>query len=239
MQKKISPHRLISFLEIHKITRRQRAKMVNWILEVLKIFESSLETAFRAVLCLDLFLKCLKTPLRAKELHLLGVVCIFISSKLSETRSISMRQLIRDIGKFQFSVREIKDMEMRILTTVNFNINLPTIWCFGNLLVESLELPEFCAGVVGRYAELFQKMFLFSYDILNVFSFEQLAGFSLVISLKLFEYTHKGFCPQKFNSQVLQLVNMGKIDLLANLNFLRDFVSSFGEKFPFNTVNKP
>ena len=228
--------RLISFLEMHSISRRQRAKMVNWVLEVLKIFESSQETAFRAVYLMDLYLKNQKTPMQTKELHLLGGVCIFIASKLSETSNISMVQLVRDVGKFQFAAHEIRAQELHILQTINFQINLPTIWSLGSLVLECLDLPQFCKDLVGRYACLFQKMFLFSYDILNVYSFDQLAGFSLVISLKLFEYTHKGFCPQKFNSDVLEMVQMEKIGLLENLNFLRDFVSKFGDKFPFNTI---
>ena len=177
--------------------------------------------------------------MHTKELHLLGIVSIFIASKLSETSNISMVQLVRDVGKFQFTAHEIKANGLHILQTVNFEINLPTIWSLGSLVLECLDLPQFCKDLVGRYAFLFQKMFLFSYDILNVYSFDQLAGFSLIISLKLFEYTHKGFCPQQYNSEVLELVEMEKIGLLENLNFLRDYVSKFGDKFPFSTIKNP
>ena len=238
MKTKINSQRLISFLEIHKISKRQRAKMVNWILEVLKIFNCSSETAFRAVYCLDFYLKCKKNALQTKDLHLLGIVSIFIASKLSETKTISMEQLIRDIGKGQFTEEEIKKKEQHFLLTVGFRINMPSIWEYGNLLLQCLDLPDFCKESIGRYSELFQKMFLFSYDILNVFTFDQLAGFSLVISLKLFEFTRKGFSAQEFNYQILKLSNIEKTNLLENLNFLRDYVSRFSEKFPFSSIKE-
>jgi hypothetical protein len=239
MTNKIHSQRLISFLEIHKISKRQRAKMVNWIIEVLKIFEHSTETAFRAVLCLDMYLKYQKQTLQTKDLHLLGIVAIFIASKLSETQNISMLQLTRDIGKGQFTEEQIREKEKHFLMTLNFKISLPTIWSFGNYVLECLELPVYCKDIVSRYSELFQQMFLFSYDILNVYTFDQLAGFSIIIALKLFEFTHKGFSAQEFNYHVLEMSNIEKSNLLENLNFLRDYVSRFSESFPFNNIKKP
>lgn len=238
MRRKLGTQRLISFLEIHKISRRQRAKMVNWILEVLKIFEHGPETAFRAVLCLDLYLKHQKNSLTTKDLHLLGVVSIFIASKLSETRNISMLQLTRDIGKGQFTEDQIREKERHFLMTVGFNINLPSIWTFGTYILSCLDVPDFCRNIITRYSELFQQMFLFSYDILNVYAFDQLAGFSIIIALKLFEFTHKGFLAQQFNYFVLEMADIKKIDLVENLNFLRDFVSKFAESFPFNKIKQ-
>lgn len=210
--------------------------MVNWILEVLKIFEHGTETAFRAVLCMDLYLKHQKSSLSTKDLHLLGVVSIFIASKLSETQNISMLQLTRDIGKGQFTQEQIREQERHFLLTVGFKVNLPTIWNFGAYILGCLDVPEFCRETVSRYSELFQKMFLFSYDILNVYAFDQLAGFSVIIALKLFEFTHKGFSAQQFNYFVLELADVKKSDLVENLNFLRDFVSKFAETFPFNNI---
>ena len=71
-------------LENHSVNERLRAKMMDWMIEVLKIYSQREETIFRAFYLLDYFL--LKSPdsIQAKNLHLLGTVCLMIASKNQE-----------------------------------------------------------------------------------------------------------------------------------------------------------
>lgn len=236
MKQRVKQNRMISFLEIHSITKRQRAKMVDWMLEVMRLFQQTSETIFRAIFILDLYFKRRKNPINTNELHLLGVVSIFIASKLCEVRPLKLKNVLDEICKSKFSKAEILKWEKEILSVVMFDINSSTINTFSKTLIEILDFPEVCKDSIAKHALLLQKMFLYNYDILNVFTYDQLAMYSLIISLKLFEFTHKGFSAQKFNSKLLKLIQVRKQEILGNLNFLRDFASGFKNVYTFNNL---
>lgn len=236
MQSRSKNKRLISFLEIHSITKKQRSKAINWMMEIHRIFSQSDETLFRSIFIMDLYLKKNKKTIDSSELQLICIVSIFISSKLSESHQIRMKNVLDNIGKGKYSKKQIIDKEKEIFSLVFACINQPTMnTLFGNIL-EVLGLPEFVKLNLQANSILLQKMFLYSYDILNVFTFEQLAVYSLVISLKLYEFGHKGFIAQKFTGKILKLVDDDKDNIIGNLNLLRDFASSFKIKFPYSNL---
>lgn len=76
--------KLPNFLDKHGVNERLRAKMFDWMIEVLKIYQQKEETIFRAFYLMDYFLwKCVeKVP--GKKLHLVGTVCLMMASKNTE-----------------------------------------------------------------------------------------------------------------------------------------------------------
>ena len=228
---------MTSFLKHHKISEHKRAKMINWILKVMRIFNQSDETAFRAIYLLDLYFSREQKSISSSELYLLGIIAIFSASKLSETKSISMSQLIKLIGKNQFTIEEIQTKEKYFLMTIGFNLNHPTMNNISNLLLENLDLPLSCKDHVLKYSALFQKMFLHSYDISSEFYLLDLAGLSIIIALKLFAYSNKRFSGHQFYSKIMSLLNLSKKEILSNLSFFRDYISCFKDSFKFSCLN--
>jgi hypothetical protein len=147
-----------------------------------------------------------------------------------------MKNVLDNIGKGKYSKKQIIDKEKEIFSLVFSGMNQPTMnTLFGNIL-RVLGLPQFVQSNLENNSVLLQKMFLYSYDVLNVFTFEQLAVYSLVISLKLYEFGHKGFTAQKYTGKILKLVGDDKENIIDNLNLLRDFASSFKTKFPYSSL---
>ena len=58
--------------------------MVDWMIEVLSIFESSEETLFLSVNIMDLFFWRTSTIFKNENVHLIGVSSMFIASKFLE-----------------------------------------------------------------------------------------------------------------------------------------------------------
>ena len=224
------------FLESHKISKKQRAKMVDWVIEVLGIFDQTPETIFRAVLLIDSYLDETEERHSIAELHLLGVSCMFTASKVEEVRPLKMRSVVEEICKFKFNRKQIAEKERLICSTLKFALNQPSLRTYGRSLLSLLDLPKKVARPIRQYALLLQKMFLYSYDILSVFTFEQLAAFSLIISLKLYEHGKRNFSAQKAIRKLLSICQIEKAQILDNLNYLRDFASDFQGAFPFNNL---
>ena len=86
--------KLWGLLDIHGVNERLRAKMMDWMIEVLKIYQQKEETIFRAFYLLDIYLWHCKERVRADKLHLLGTVCVMIASKNQEVKFIHTDQII-------------------------------------------------------------------------------------------------------------------------------------------------
>ena len=210
--------------------------MVDWMIEVLNIFRQSAETIFRSVFFLDLYLKLEARAKTVQDLHLLGVVAMFLASKLGEVRPLKMKTLLADICKGKFERSGVQAQERRMLQVLGFKLNYTSISEYSAGLFRVSGLPSVHLPSIEKYAVLLQKMFLYSSDILTVFSFAQLAVYSAVISLKLFEHSHAGFSAQKYVYHLLKVSGIPRGQMLANLNFLRDFASNFRVSFPFNRL---
>lgn len=228
--------KLISFLANHSINQKNRAKMVDWMIEVLTIYKQSTATMFRSIYLLDLYLKLEKERVKTEEFHLIGITIMFITSKVEELKPLVLREIIEEIGKSKFSKNQILNKEKKILKILKFDTNQVTIACFSSILFELLQLPASIRSSIEKYAILLQKMYWYSYDIVNVFTCKQLAVYSSIISLKLFEHSHKEFSSGVFISRLIKLSEIKKECLVDNLNFLRDFASNFRQEFSFNHI---
>lgn len=68
-------------LKNHQITAHLRAKMVDWMIEVLSSYKMSEESFFRSVRYMDKFFKNSQKKLQVSDLHLIGVTSMFTASK--------------------------------------------------------------------------------------------------------------------------------------------------------------
>ena len=62
------------------------------------------------------------------DLHLIGVVCIFIASKYEDVEAISMTSLLEEVGHGKFSKLQILKMEREILRSLSFKVHTDTLF---------------------------------------------------------------------------------------------------------------
>jgi hypothetical protein len=118
---------LTAFLLRHDIAQDYRAKMVDWMMEVLSTFKMAEQTFFLAVTLLDRFFKLSRKPLQSSELHLSGIVAMFIASKYEDIIPLLMRTVINKIGHGKFTVKQVTGKELEIMRTLEFRLGAPTI----------------------------------------------------------------------------------------------------------------
>jgi hypothetical protein len=82
------------FLQRHNMKEIHRARMVDWMLEVLFTFECRELTFFISVSLMDRYFMKIPKPLKTDELHLIGLTCMLIATKVEEIYPFSMRRLV-------------------------------------------------------------------------------------------------------------------------------------------------
>lgn len=110
-----------------------RAKMLDWMLEVIFFFRpnSSMYTYFKAILLFDLYLKenCKydTKPIENKDIHLIGITCVFIASKYEDHYHISCSKLLENAARGKFTVAQVERMEWEILKDIHFKTTIPSV----------------------------------------------------------------------------------------------------------------
>ena len=121
-----------NFLSKHKISPVIRTRMIDWMLEVLSVFECQEESFFLSVNILDLFLYKTNTVYRNENMHLIGMVVMFIATKFQEIYPITLKDLVHKVGHDQFKPQEVRDLEEKIFKDLSpENLVSTSIYDFG------------------------------------------------------------------------------------------------------------
>ena len=115
-----------TFLQNHKITSMVRTKMIDWMVEVCSIINYMDETFFISVNILDIFLQKTKKVYSNNDIHLIGMTCIFTSSKFQEIYPQSLKVFAHRVGHDMFTLDQIKEMESQILTDIGMEVLVST-----------------------------------------------------------------------------------------------------------------
>ena len=120
--------REISFLKRHKINSITRTKMVNWMMEIFASYISEPLSFFLAVEIMDNYLQKTKKIYNETDLYLIGIVSIYIASKMEDIIPLHMIHIKTKIGHDKFSQQEIIMMERDILNLFDWDILLITTY---------------------------------------------------------------------------------------------------------------
>lgn len=115
-----------TLLQNHKITSHIRTKMVDWMVEVLSIFDCMDETFFLSVNIMDIFFQKTKKVYRNEDVHLIGIGSMFIASKFQEIYPLSLKNFVHKVAHDMFSENDIKLMEHQILSDIGLEILVST-----------------------------------------------------------------------------------------------------------------
>lgn len=129
-------------LKAHNITPTYRARMVDWMVEITSVFQLSTKTLFLAVKTMDKYFTLQTVCIHSSLLHIIGMVCVFISSKLEDVEAISMGLLHNKIGHGKFSVQDICVTEQAVLKKLGFLVNFATRCDFIEEICEELGVGE-------------------------------------------------------------------------------------------------
>lgn len=117
-------------LSRHKITPALRARMIDWMIEVLTNFRCDDQTFFLAVSLQDRFFKYCDNAKEVSDLHVVGVTSMFIASKFEDIYPLKMKTVYEKIAHKKLEIEKIKDLELDIMKSINYKIHAPTVLDF-------------------------------------------------------------------------------------------------------------
>lgn len=79
------------FLSRHEVKEKHRAKIIDWMLEVFVMYKQRNQTLFRAYFILDMYFYRCTDKVTPNDLYLLGIVCVFIASKVEEIEPLNLQ----------------------------------------------------------------------------------------------------------------------------------------------------
>jgi cyclin B len=109
------------------INAKMRAILIDWLVEVHMKYKLKTETLFLAVNLIDRFLS--KRSIARKKLQLVGVTGMLIAAKFEEIYPPEVRDFVYITDK-AYTKEEILQMEVLMLTVLEFSINCPTVCHF-------------------------------------------------------------------------------------------------------------
>ena len=77
--------------------------MIDWMFEVLNIYNMKEQTFFLSVQIMDRYFALVSHSLELHELHIIGITSMFIASKYEEIDPFYMRTIVARIGKYRFT----------------------------------------------------------------------------------------------------------------------------------------
>lgn len=106
----------------HSLCSENRCKMVDWMYEIFASYYSEPKTFFLCVHIMDTFLSRTFYSVSNEEIHLLGLCCIYIASKMEDLFPIHLSHIVSKIGYNKFTKEQIQQKEKEILATIDFDI---------------------------------------------------------------------------------------------------------------------
>lgn len=107
----------------NEIKDTSRGFLVEWIIDVHRKFRLIPETLYVTVSIIDRYLSLLS--IKKSQLHILGVAAILVATKYEEIYPPDLKDLL-SISENKFSKEEVLQMEFSILTTLEFNLFVPS-----------------------------------------------------------------------------------------------------------------
>eukprot|EP00826_Nyctotherus_ovalis_P061873 TRINITY_DN8853_c0_g3_i1.p1 TRINITY_DN8853_c0_g3~~TRINITY_DN8853_c0_g3_i1.p1 ORF type:complete len:396 (-),score=95.83 TRINITY_DN8853_c0_g3_i1:129-1316(-) len=166
----------------HGITPQMRAKMINWMVEVLASFKTNDRTFFLSVNTMDRYLKA-SSRKEASELHLIGVTSMFLASKYEDIQPLRMSTVYEKIGHKKLEKASILECESDILKKLDYFLQAPTVCQFIKKYIAQGPWKSH-KSLIGRMSIYFAKMCAYDYSFSETKNSLFAAGV-LYVSLKI------------------------------------------------------
>eukprot|EP00347_Sterkiella_histriomuscorum_P009780 403339923 len=216
-----------AFMKHHGITEMHRIRMVDWMLQVFRVLnKKSPRTYVLATQILDMYFRVKRDSgikMEKNELHLTGLVSVFLASKFEDSRPIKMNQLIKDAAHGKFTAEQILEREKDVLQTLGCKIYINHYYdeacaSLKQFLYENKDLiiTKKNQDELFRFLGFISQIVVHSIDLLYSCQKEDIVSAIIWLTLKYFK-------------------NLQKSDIVNNLEEAIEF-SQEGDDFEISNV---
>jgi hypothetical protein len=224
------------FLKKHKIPHNLRAKMIDWMVEVLSSYKCLDQTFFVAVNLMDLFLQKTKIPHEVSDLHLVGVTCMFMASKYEEIYPLRLSVVYEKIAHKKLSADQIKQKEMEIFSTLDYKMTNPTPFEFIMNAIFQLNLKETMTPKLYDYlikvCTYLTKANLHDYELISQQTYSELAASTLFVAFKIIEQLDKTFPLTQMLAKMKEILQVEEDIVYDCATRILSFAKNFDKLYP-------
>ena len=136
-KKNINPFYLTS--KENEITPEIRAMLIDWVIEVHRVFNFKEKSLFVAVQLIDRYLS--KNKIKLDEFQLIAITCINIASKHEEVIFPIIANYISVCGN-KITAEDMMKTEIKILTEIEYEISKPTLYDFFEIFAYLIKMGQ-------------------------------------------------------------------------------------------------
>lgn len=167
-----------NYMELQKdINAKMRAILMDWLVEVHMKYKLRHETLYLTVSTIDRYLT--RMPVLRKRLQLVGVVAMFIAAKFEEINPPGVKDY-EYITDNAYTTEDILVMECQMLTTLNFQVVVPTAAHF----MDRLQRLNGCDDVHGEFVRYLSELALLEIRMIR-FTPSHLVSAAILLSNEL------------------------------------------------------
>lgn len=160
------------FLDGHKIDGALRARMLDWMVEVMVSYKFQHKTYFAGVEIMDRYFQEEKETVLPSSLHIIGVNSMLIASKMEEVYPLKIRTVFEKIAHKKIHMQDLINMEAKISKVLNFELITSTVYDLACLkIVEYLRSERLYDALEGSLKEIegvlscLGKYMVYNYDL--------------------------------------------------------------------------
>ena len=206
------PPNTLHCLSRHGITPHMRARMVDWIVDVMLKMDCMPNSIFVAVKVMDRFFMLSGRRQNQQDLMGVGMVAMFIASKYCDRYPIRMGALYKAVGFERIPVHSLLALEAIMLSTIGFSLSYGTALDALDILINETDLSD---GIISQSSHLVLLISQLDPDLASIPP-AKLATIALFLA-------YMTYLPREL-PYLLQLTGFGNEDIAAECEKVYNFV---------------
>lgn len=201
-------------MSTHKITRQDRAAVIDLVMEIHRKYGLVPETLFVAVSIIDRYLGLRKEGLRrSKDIEAIGIAALLIASKYEDIYPPALDEMIKMMSR-PSTRKELLDLEYRMLKLLVFKITAPTSFRF----LERFAATSAVYQNAMPLAQYIIELALYDFDIMTNLTPSEIASVALFTSANFDIHSNTLTKKHKWSSEVSKESSMKKHKLTEYFN---------------------
>ena len=205
------------------------------MIEVLSSFSCTSHTFFVAVDIMDRFFEKSNKIKQTKDIHLIGVTCMLIASKLEEIIHFKVKTVVQKMTHNKIASADILACEFEILSNLDFCFyNTPNLFAIIEILLVKLDLHQTpMIDDIFKVSTYISKMVVHDYSLITKFQTKYLAASCIYITFKIIEQVCEGFSTKEYVDILKQTLSLNEQTFYKSSELILNLAKNFESVFSF------
>ncbi|CDW84529.1 UNKNOWN [Stylonychia lemnae] len=194
----------VNIMEFHGISSQQRAKFIDWMIQVFRVLKrGSIKTFLNAAFLLDKYYKIKKysgIQISRKDFQLIGLTLILICSKFEDSEPITIHQILFEASHGKYHSAQIFQKEQEILQTLDYRFHVESYYDLASQGLyqltnqfKLLEISELDKKIVQKIVNFISQLIVMQTEIFQSDP-EQLSQAIQWLTLRYMKYYYRQKC---------------------------------------------